>query len=353
MNCLKSVVGIFSFILIGLLTALFIGFRTELIPGTKPLDEEQSGLKHRVIIKFSHVVAENTPKGLAAEKFAQLVKEKTNDQVEVQVFPNGILYSDKDEFEALAKGEIQMIAPAFSNLSNVIPQWLALDLPFAYPDQDSIHQVFDGEIGRLLFQTLEQKNMHGLAFWSNGFKQVSSNQHPLLRPADFTGHTFRILPSKVLESQFKLLGANTVAMPFTEVYRNIESGYVNGQENTISNIFTKHLDQVQPYITISNHGYLGYAVIVNKDFWEELEPHTRDLLTEALAETTEWNRQRAIEMNRQQLALLRRKKDVYIQTLTPAQKEAWFATLQPIYKQFEPFIGKELMQKIADLKTKK
>ncbi|QDX93923.1 DctP family TRAP transporter solute-binding subunit [Brevibacillus laterosporus] len=350
---MKSFLGIFSFVIIGLLTAWFIGFSTELTAGSKPVDEEQNGFKQRVIIKFSHVVAENTPKGLAAEKFAQLVKEKTNDQVEVQVFPNGILYSDKEEFKALARGDIQMIAPAFSNLSNVIPEWLAFDLPFAYPDQNTIHRVFDGEIGKVLFQTLEQKNMQGLAFWSNGFKQMSSNQHPLLRPADFTGHTFRILPSKALESQFKLLGAKTVAMPFTEVYHNIESGYVNGQENTISNIFTKHLYQVQPYITISNHGYLGYAVIVNKDFWEKLEPHTRDLLTEALLETTAWNRQQAIEMDKQQLALLRRKKSVFIQTLTPAQKETWIRVLQPIYKQFEAPIGKELMQKIADLQVQK
>ncbi|WP_232696443.1 DctP family TRAP transporter solute-binding subunit [Brevibacillus daliensis] len=340
---MKSAVSIIFFLVVGLLTAILFGFRSELWTTEKPYDELQEGMKERIVIKFSHVVAENTPKGLAAEKFVQTVKEKTNDRVEVQVFPNGILYSDNNEFEALQRGDVQMIAPAFSKLSNISSQYLIFDLPYAFPDQVSIHEAFDGPIGEILFHSIEKQNVKQLAFWSNGFKQMSSDKQPLLTPKDFKGHTFRIMSSKAIESQMNLLGAKSVVMPFTEVYGNIKSGIVNAQENTFSNIYTKQLYQVQSHVTISNHAYLGYAVLVNEDFWNSLEPELRDQIEEAMLETSYWNRVKAIAMNDQQQKLLEEKTNISIYELTPEQKEEWVRTLQPVYDQFHSIIGDELM----------
>ncbi len=349
---MRSGVGISFFILAILMTAIVVGFQSELLSSDLPYDDEQKGLDQRIIIKFSHVVAENTPKGLAVDRFANLVAEKTNGKVEVQVYPNGILYSDKDEFQALSQGKIQMIAPAYSKISTIIPSWLVLDLPFAFPNQQAVNESLQGDIGKILFQTLEAKNMKGLAFWSNGFKQVTSNQRRLLTPEDFRGQRFRIMPSRVLEDQYKLLHAEPVAIPFNEVYRNIEQGTVDGQENTISNIFTKRLYLGQKYMTLSNHGYLGYAVIVNKSFWEKLPPDIQTVLLDALRETTNWNNQLAISMNEKQLDQLRNMGVIEIDQLTNEERQQWIQATDPLYDQYSDIIGYGLVQKIKQIRSK-
>ncbi len=346
---MKPFASIGLFILIGLLTALVTGFRTDMLFTQPAYDEEQEGLNERIIIKFSHVVAENTPKGLAVEKFSQLVKEKTQGRVEVQVFPNAILYSDDTEQQALMRGDIQMIAPAFSKLATVIPEWLAMDLPYAFQNEKDVEQAFRGSIGRMLFETLEPHNMKGLAFWSNGFKQITSNE-PILHPQDFAGHRLRIMSSsKVLAAQFRNLRAEAVDIPFNLVYQKLESGEVDGQENTISNIFTKRLYQVQKHLTLSNHGYLGYGVIVNKAFWDRLPPDIQANLTEAMREATLYNNKLAIWMNEQQLKQIKQISSLQIHELSPEERDVWRQAMQPVYKQFTPIIGGELVGEIQKL----
>jgi tripartite ATP-independent transporter DctP family solute receptor len=350
---MKPLASIGLFIMIGLLTALVTGFSTDMLFTQPAYDEEQSGLNQRIIIKFSHVVAENTPKGLSVEKFSQLVKEKTNGRVEVQVFPNGILYSDNTEQEALMRGEIQMIAPAFSKLATLIPEWMAMDLPYAFRDEKDVEKAFRGSIGRMLFQTLEPYNMKGLAFWSNGFKQITSNR-PILQPQDFAGQRFRIMStSRVLEAQFRALGVEAVGISFNDLYHKLENGEVDGQENTISNIYTKRLYQVQKHMTLSNHGYLGYAVIVNKAFWDKLPPDIQAKLTEAMQEATQYNKKLAVWMNEQQLRQIRETSGLSIHELTPAERDAWKQAMQPVYKQFTPIIGEELMSEIQKLQEQR
>lgn len=349
---MRSAIGISLFIIAILMTAVVIGFPTELGSTDLAYDDEQTGLNQRIVIKFSHVVAENTPKGLAADQFAQLVSEKTHGKVEVQVYPNSILYSDKDEFQALWQGDIQMIAPAFSKISTIYPSWLVLDLPFAFPNQQAVDESLQGEIGQILFRTLESKNMKGLAFWSNGFKQVTSNQHPMLMPENFRGQRFRIMPSKVLEDQYRLLQAQPIPIPFNEVYRNIEKGTIDGQENTISNIFTKRLYLGQKYLTLSNHGYLGYAVIINKSFWEKLPTNIQNAIQEALQETTEWNNQMAVSMNDKQLNQLRNMSVLQIDELTSEQRTQWIQATDSLYNKYADTIGYDLVNKVKYIRNK-
>lgn len=349
---MKSGIKISLLILALLMIAVVVGFQTSLFSHKLPYDDEQKGLNERIVIKFSHVVAENTPKGLAVDRFANLVAEKTNGKVEVQVYPNGILYSDQDEFQALWQGDIQMIAPAYSKISTIYPSWLALDLPFAFPTQQAVNEALQGEIGTILFQTLETKNMKGLAFWSNGFKQVTSNQRKLLTPDDFRGQRIRIMPSKVLEEQYQLFHAEPVSIPFNEVFSNIENGNVDGQENTVSNIFTKRLYQGQKYLTISNHGYLGYAVIVNKAFWEKLPSSVQTPIIEALKETTDWNNQMSTSMNEKQLVQLRNMGVIEIDELTNTHREKWIKAIEPLYDKYEDTIGRDLLMKIKQIRDK-
>lgn len=345
---MKSFISIALFVLLGLASAVAIGFGPELSLAKWGHDEEQEGLSQRIILKFSHVVAENTPKGLAADRFAQLVKQKTHGRVEVQVYPNGILYSDNTELDALMKGDVQMIAPAYSKLSNQIPAWLAMDLPYAFRDEADVKRAVDGEIGRMLFETLTPYNIKGLAFWGSGFKQLTSNK-PIQMPEDLRGQRFRIMPSKVLMAQFHALGAETQDAPFPDVYNKLAAGTMDGQENTISNIYTKRLYQVQQHMTISNHGYLGYAVIMNRSFWEKLPADIQASIEEAMQEATEYNNQLAVSMNQQQLKLMKENTTMDIRELTPEEQDVWRQKMQSVYDTFGPVIGKPLMDKIKEL----
>ena len=343
---MKTWIGIGLFIVLGMFAAFVIGFRPH-FADSLPIDDEQTGLKDRIVIKFSHVVAENTPKGLAAAHFARLVKELSDDRVEIQVFPNGMLYSGDTEFAALQSGAIQMIAPSFSNMSVVDPAWLAMDLPFAFADQQAVNAALQGELGRRLLGTLNAHKVQGAAFWANGFKQMTSSVRPLQVPEDFRNQTFRIQPSQMLVSQFQALGASTVKIPFNETYGMLKDRAADGQENTISNIATKRLYQVQKYMTISNHGYLGYVVLFNKKFWADLPPDVQRLLEQALEETTSWLHRETASMHAKQLRELEEIDGFTVHKLTEEERQQWIRKLEPLYDQYEQIIGTELMSEIG------
>ncbi|OLN21251.1 C4-dicarboxylate ABC transporter [Domibacillus antri] len=339
-------IGFCLFILL-LLFGFYI-YQNNLASQRQPLsyDDEQEGLEKQITIRFSHVVAENTPKGLAAQKFAELVSEKTNGQVKVDIFQNGILYSDGEEYEALKRGDVEMIAPSFSKLIDTVPQWKVLDLPFIFNRASQVEAVFAGQTSERLLSMIKDNEVKGLAFWSNGFKQMTNDETPLLEPEDFRGHTFRVMPGSVIEKQFRLLNAYTVVMPFNEVYQGLETREINGQENTISNIYSKRLYQVQQHLTISNHGYLGYAVMVNKQFWDDLPKDIQGKIQEAMRETTLWNMKEAAKMNDQQLQHIKNHSTIQIYHLTEQQKKEWLQTFQPLYKEIEDEIGHDLIELI-------
>jgi tripartite ATP-independent transporter DctP family solute receptor len=309
-------------------------------------DDEQQGLKKQIVIYFSHVVAENTPKGLAAQKFADLVEKKTNGRVKVEVFPNGSLYSDGEEMDALLRGDVQMIAPTFSKVTGLIPEWQVLDLPFLFHDYNDVERTFTEDVGAQLLAMLDQKGIKGLALWSNGFKQMMSTARPLVRPDDFRGLRFRIMPSEVIEKQFRLLGGEPIVVSFDHVYRSLENHEFDGQENTISNIYSKGFYKFQPYITISNHGYLGYAVMMNKTFWESLPKDIQQKITEAIQETTMWNLQQSKKQNEQELEKIKQNKNIHVYELSEEEKKRWEQKFAPLYGQFTEEFGDQLLREI-------
>src|SRR5579864_4329753 len=283
-----------------------------------------------IVIKFSHVVASDTPKGKAADKFKELAEKYTDGKVKVEVYPNSTLYKDKEELEALQLGAVQMLAPSNSKFGPIgIKEFEVFDLPYILPDLNALRKVTDGPLGSKLLQRLDSKGMTGLAYWDNGFKQMSANKK-LVSPADYKGLKFRIQSSKVLEAQFRTLGAIPQVMAFSDVYQALQTGVVDGQENTWSNIYTQKMHEVQKYITTTNHGYIGYVVVVNKKFWDGLPADIRDELSKAMKEATEFGNSQSAKENDDALEAIKKTGKSEIITLTQEQDEAMRKAMMPV-----------------------
>ncbi|WCN38736.1 DctP family TRAP transporter solute-binding subunit [Aneurinibacillus uraniidurans] len=340
---MKSLRWLIVFLISGLVLSIGIGFGFSFtMQKPKYEDEEQAGLNQKVIIRFSHVVAESTPKGLAVARFAELVRQKTNGMVEIRVYPNATLYNDATEFNALQQDQVEMIAPATSKLSARYPAWMVMDLPYAFRDERMVGEAMDGPLGKLLFQAINDPNVKGLALWDNGFKQMTSNE-PLRNPDDFKGKTFRIMASPVLRSQFTALGAQAESYGFDDLYRQLEMGSVEGEENTLSNIYSKRLYQVQKHMDVSNHGYLGYIVLINKTTWNRLSDKQRQAIQEAMTETTAWVRHYAHDINNQALAEMKNRHLMTIHMQTDTEKQAWQRAFSPLYDQYKDIIGEQVL----------
>src|SRR6187431_800537 len=296
-----------------------------------------------ILIKFSHVVAPNTPKGKGADKFTELAEKYTNGKVKVEVYPNSTLYKDKEELEALQLGAVQMLAPSNSKFGPMgIKDFEVFDLPFIIPNLASLRKVTDGPLGTKLLKLLEPKGMIGLAYWDNGFKMMSANKK-LVAPADYRGLKFRIQSSKVLEAQFRSLGVVPQVMAFSEVYQALQTGVVDGQENTWSNIYTQKMNEVQKYITVTNHGYIGYVVVTNKKFWDGLPPDVRAACEKAMKEATEYGNGQSAKENEDALAEIKKTGKSEIVSLTPEQDSAMRKALDPVYKDVASRVGQPLI----------
>jgi tripartite ATP-independent transporter DctP family solute receptor len=312
----------------------------------KAIDYEQVSEDEKIVIRFSHVVGEDTPKGQAARLFAKLMDEKTNGKVEVQVFANGSLYKDPEELKALRDGYIHMIAPSLSKLTPLAPELGVFDLPFLYSSIEDYHRAFEGEIGTLLMGKVRRQGLVPLSFWDNGFKQFTNNVRPIVNPDDLSGTTVRIMPSSVLDQQFALLKAKPVEMSFNDVYSALEQGLVNGQENTTSNIFNKRFYKVQQYMTVSDHGYIGYMVLMDRKFWDKLPSNIQNHIREAIEQVTEWERQKALQINTEQFIQIDHCQCIEIVTLTNAQKEKWKHFFKPLYVRVEQNLDKDFIGKL-------
>src|SRR5438045_3526111 len=269
-----------------------------------------------IVIKFSHVVAPDTPKGKGSLKFKELAEKYTNGKVQVEVYPNSQLYKDNEELQALQLGAVQMLAPSLAKFGPLgVREFEVFDLPFILPNKAALRKVCDGPLGAKLMKLLEPKGITGLAYWDNGFKGMSANK-PLYMPADFRGLKMRIQSSKVLEAQMRALGAIPQVMAFSEVYQALQTGVVDGTENPPSNLYTQKMHEVQKYLTLSDHGYLGYAVIVNKKFWEGLPADIRKALDQAMKEATKFANDIAMEENNAALDAVKKSGKTQIITLT-------------------------------------
>jgi C4-dicarboxylate-binding protein DctP len=299
-----------------------------------------------IVIKFSHVVAPDTPKGQAAERFRVLAEQLTHGRVRVEVYPNSQLYKDKEELEALQLDAVQMLAPSLAKFGPLgVKEFEAFDLPYIFPTKAALYAVTEGRIGINLLKKLEPKGITGLAYWDNGFKVMSANR-PLRDPADFRGLKMRIQGSKVLDAQMRALGAIPEVLAFSDVYQALQTGVVDGTENPPSNMYTQKMNQVQKYLTVSDHGYLGYAVIVNKKFWDGLPGDIRSQLEQAMREATAFEKTIAQRDNDRALEAIRKTGKTAVYVLTPQQQAEWRRALLPVQQQMAGRIGKDLIEAI-------
>ncbi|MGR6905504.1 DctP family TRAP transporter solute-binding subunit [Lysinibacillus sp. BSL11] len=306
---------------------------------TYPTDNEQLSHEEQIVIRFSHVVGENTPKGMAAIKFAELIKERSNGHVEIQVFPNGVLYKDGEEMNALLRGDIQMIAPAISKITTFVPEWSVMDLPYAFKNAKEVHTYVESEVGQSLMKRLNKHNLISMGIWDSGFKQLSNSIRPIQNLTDLQGLRMRIMPSDILAEQFSIAGAYPRRIDFNTVFHQLQKGNVDGQENTLTNITSKNLHSLQDYLTISNHGYLGYLLLMNNEFWNSLPKNVQELLIDTLEEVQKWEWQQAENLSAERLQEMEACQCIQIHYLTEEEIEDWENAFKPVYDYYTENYG--------------
>ena len=299
-----------------------------------------------IIIKFSHVVALDTPKGKAAEYFKKLAEERTKGKVKVEVYPNSQLFKDGEEMEALQLGSVQMLAPSVSKFGPLgAREFEIFDFPYVFDNFDELHKVTDGPVGKGLFKKLESKGIIGLAFWDNGFKDFSANK-PIRVPADYKGLKMRIQSSKVLGDEIKALGGIPQVMAFSEVYQALQTGVVDGTENPPSNLYTQKMHEVQKYLALTDHGVIEYAVIANKKFWDGLPADIRTTLEGAMKDATKYANDIAKKENDDALEAVRKAGKTQIITLTADEKAQMKKALITVHKENESRVGKDTIAEV-------
>ncbi|KAA3650721.1 MAG: C4-dicarboxylate ABC transporter [Proteobacteria bacterium] len=301
-----------------------------------------------IVVKFSHVVAPNTPKGMGAERFKTLAEQYSNGAVRVEVYPNSTLYKDKEEMEALQLGAVEIIAPSLAKFGPLgLRVFEAFDLPYIFDSYAELHKVTGGPLGARMLESLEPRGIAGLAFWDNGFKSLSANA-PIRVPDDLRGKKMRIQSSKVLDAQMRALGALPQVTAFDEVFAALKAGVVDGTENPHSNFFTQRMHEVQSHMLLTDHGYLGYAVITNKKFWDGLPGAVRDALARAMREATDYTNQIAKAENDKALAAIRAAGTTEVRVPSAEERQAFKKALLPVHRAMAPRIGKDLIEAIYD-----
>ncbi|MFW5330022.1 DctP family TRAP transporter solute-binding subunit [Hydrogenophaga sp. ZJX-1] len=299
-----------------------------------------------IVIKFSHVAAADTPKGQAAEFFKKRTEELTKGRVKVEVYTNSTLYKDKEELEALQLGSVQMLAPVAGKFGPAgVKEFEVFDLPYMFPDEAGLHRVTRGPIGAALLKKLEPRNIVGLSYWDAGFRVLSSNK-PIRTPDEAKGQKIRINSSKVNQAIMRSVGALPQSMAFSEVYTALQTGVVDGADGNMPNLYTQKQYEVQKHVTMTNHTYSGYVVIVNKPFWDGLPADIRASLETAVKEATAFNDKVAEEDNQKAIAAIKASGKTEIYTPTPAEKAMWIKAMSVVQDEMAPRVGKELVDAI-------
>ncbi len=296
-----------------------------------------------IVIKFAHVVADDTPKGKGALLFQKLVRERLAGTVEVEVYPNSTLVGDADEIQALLDNKVQMLAPSLSKFTAYSPKLEVFDLPFLFDDEAAVARFQKREMSRELLRSMAGRGIYGLAYWNNGLKQLSASQ-PLRSPADAAGLAFRIQPSPVLEAQFAAVDAKAVRLPYADVAKAIQSGKVQGTEGPWSNMRGQNAGAKQSYVTETNHGVLNYMLVTNSKFWTGIPFAVRSELENILLEVTQTVNAEAAAINQRERERILASGTGTLVTLTPEQRQAWRDKMQPVWKSFEPQIGADVMR---------
>jgi C4-dicarboxylate-binding protein DctP len=293
-----------------------------------------------IVIKFSHVTnTDKHPKGIAASLLQQRVNDEMNGKACMEVFPQSTLYNDDQVLEALLQGDVQFAAPSLSKFEQFTKKFRIFDLPFMFKNIEAVDAFQASETGQAMKESMTRRGLLGLAFWHNGMKQMSANK-PLLSPTDANGLKFRVQNSDVLKAQMAALGGSPQPMAFSEVYGALQTGVVDGQENTWSNIYGQKFFEVQDGITETNHGIIDYMVVTSVDWWESLDADVRDQLKTIVDEVTAARNAESEAVNQQAKQAIIDAGGV-VRELSPEQRAEWVAVMKPVWEEFKDDVGQE------------
>lgn len=345
----KTLFGIMAFLIILGLAACGGG-------GSETSSNEESGSDssgdssgddiQELTIKFSHVVAENTPKHQGALAMQEYIETESDGKIKVEIYPNSSLFGDQDEYQNLVSNNVQFIAPDLSKFVGHNPQFNVPSLPFAFDNDEAAEAFWDGDKGQEVLTSLMDDGVLGLYMWPNGGKHITNDSRPVETPEDFDGLKFRTQGGQVLEAIYSSLGAGSESIPFGELYTALDQGVVDGQENTFSNIESKKFDEVQDYMTVMNHTRVDYAIFTNTEFWDSMNDATREIVEKGVEVGTEKARAEAASLNAEAYETIKERGETEIIELTPEQIQVFRDALQPIYDEFEDEIGADIYEAV-------
>lgn len=313
--------------------------------GQKKEGDKAAGKEYSIKeIKISHVVAEKTPKHQGALAMKKYIEEASGGKIEVKVFPNSSLYGDKDEYENLVANNVQFIIPDMAKLTKYVPAFDMASMPFVFSSEDAAVAFWDGEQGQKIMKDIEKEGVVALKMWPNGFKQFTNNKVLIKKPEDFKGLKIRTQSGQVLADIYDVLDAGAASIPFSELYTALQQGTVDGQENTFSNIESKKLDEVQKYMTVTNHNRVDYALLTNTKFWDSLDEETKKIVQGGIDAGTKFAREQAKSLNENAYKLLKERGKVEIYELNDAEIKAFRDAFKPIYDKYTPIFGEAVIK---------
>jgi tripartite ATP-independent transporter DctP family solute receptor len=318
-----------------------------IVSGFLMLGTVEMGVAAPITLKLAHVVSTSAPYHIGAMEFAKLVDQKTKGQLKIEIYPGGQLGKGEREcIEGLQIGTIDLVATSTGPVGGFVPQMLVVDLPFLFRDNSHVDKVLDGPIGEGLLKDLSKAGIKGIAFWENGFRNLTNNKHPVNKPEDVKGLKLRTMENEVHMDAFRTLGADPTPMTWGEVYTSLQQGVIDGQENPINIIRTHKIYEVNKYLALTGHVYSPALLLMNENKFKSLAPDLQKALMEAGKEAAKFER-KFIRDN--ETKMLDELKGFGMQVTYPDKKLFQKAT-EPTYKKYESRFGKDLIDKIVGTK---
>ncbi|KAA0259447.1 DctP family TRAP transporter solute-binding subunit [Deferribacter autotrophicus] len=303
----------------------------------------------QLVLKISHVVKNNSPKGKAVIYFKKIVEKESKGAIKVEIYPEGILFDDREALGALKNGLIQFAVPSFSKFADIVPEFQIYDIPYLFKNIQHVHRSYFGKIGNLLKSKSYEKGYKLLAMWDNGFKVITNNKRKIKYPQDLKGLKIRTQGSKVINKSLEIVGAVPVSKPFKVVVDLLKAGLIDGQQNTYNNIYTQQFFKYQKYLTITNNGFLGYVFISSVKFWENLDIKSKEIILNALEKATIYEYELAEEINYEDYYRIIIHSNIEIIPLNDREKKIWEDFYYEHYNVFYEFIDKKIVDEVFKL----
>lgn len=306
----------------------------------------QESKKPEFIMKMGCTVMADHPYVITAKRFNELVQQRTNGRVRIDIFDNSQLGSERDLVEGLQLGTVDLVATSTGPLGGFVPEINIVDLPFLFRDKQHAYKVLDGPIGQALLKKFDALGIHGLAYWEAGFRHIINSKRSVNSPKDLAGLKIRVMENKVHLASFKAMGANPSPMAWGEVFSALQQGVLEGMEGPIALVYTSKLYEVQKYMSLTGHFYSPGLWLISMQTWAKLPADIKKVFEDTSLEMTSYERSVMAEQEEKQTAML---KSYGMEVVAP-DKKAFQEATKAVYEQFQPTFGKERIQQILETK---